>query len=72
MICMSFNACGVKGTSKLNTLKRLIIDNIPMIVLIQEMMLVGDKSQDSLEPWLKGNSFCTLDTIDLSNDLLIT
>ena len=72
MICMSFNACGVGGTSKLNTPKRLIRDNIPRIVLIQEMILVGDKARDSLEPWLKGNSFCTLDTIDLSSDLLIT
>ena len=72
MICMSFNACGVGGTSKLNTLKRLIRDNIPRIVLIQETMLVGDKSQEAFKPLLKGNSFCTLDTIDLSSDLLIT
>ena len=72
MICMSFNACDVGGTSKLNSLKRLIRDNIPRIVLVQETMLVGDKAQEAFEPWLNSYYFCTLDTIDLSSDLLIT
>jgi exonuclease III len=70
MIIMSLNVRGVKGAPKIQSLKCLVFDCKPYIILVQETMCSGEKAMESFSPWLKEWSFCTKDTIGFSRDLL--
>jgi hypothetical protein len=45
----------------MSTLKRLVRAHNPNVILIQETMVVGSKTQPAFEPWLNDWSFCSLD-----------
>jgi hypothetical protein len=49
-----FNARGVVGTPKLLSLKHLCVVVVPDVILIQETMCSGLKSEEFFKNWLKG------------------
>ena len=57
MLVFSFNTSGLERSSKLKYFKWMIISLNPMVILLQETMMEGTKSQEVLEPWLKDWKF---------------
>ena len=57
MLVLSFNVRGLGSSPKIKALKRMVDILNPTIIFIQETMMEGEKSKESLEPWLKGWNF---------------
>jgi hypothetical protein len=61
-----------RGTFKFISLKRLVQDNVPDFIMIQEIMCDSVKAFDSFHSWLKYWSFSTIDYVGLSVGLVST
>ena len=53
MLILSYNVRGLRGTSKLTALQRLITLRKPKIIALQETMTEGDKAKEALSGFLK-------------------
>jgi len=71
MKLMSYNCRGLAGPHKKSAFRRVLTLEHPDVILLQETLGVGDVIKNSLESWLPGWSFLTLDVKGRSGGLAV-